>query len=129
MQEVIALLAEYLRNIEDDEAKCNLCGQIVSNLWIWDDIDPEDINCEEVCPFRFSKCMRVCRTLSEAAVTATEYQCEALKCAKGIRPNTMCMKALMVIIPAAAAVEAAVVVVRKVTSTGTRGPNSRWRVA
>jgi len=69
----------FIFNRNDGVAVCNLCDQIVYNILTIDDIDPEDINCDRICPYGLNKCVEMCRIIISALEQATEYPCEALK--------------------------------------------------
>lgn len=72
-------IKDYLLHYNDKAAKCNLCNQITFNILDTENINPNDINCDQSCPFGLKQCKDMCKKISKAIFSVSEYPCEALK--------------------------------------------------
>ena len=62
---------------EKSRVACELCDSIIGLILKFDSNSPEDIDCEELCPFGMKKCVRTCDAIVEAIATSSHYPCVA----------------------------------------------------
>ena len=59
---------------------CSFCDEMVTLVLDFEDAkdDAEDGMCEEICPFKLTKCVEMCTKLVDMLSSSTKFPCEAL---------------------------------------------------
>ena len=60
-----------------EDAKCELCDMVMGNMMEAAEI--EEIECDNLCPFKLEKCLNVCNKVSAALKDSAGYPCIAAK--------------------------------------------------
>lgn len=79
IQKVLGTGIAYMRQPTNGLTRCNLCDQIVYLILTMEDVDVDDVDCDDICPFKLAACLDICAKLAGALASAQEYPCEALK--------------------------------------------------
>jgi len=58
-------------------AACELCDAIIGLVLKFDDASPEDVSCDDLCPFGMRRCVTTCEAIVEAIATSSHYPCVA----------------------------------------------------
>jgi hypothetical protein len=61
-----------------DDAKCQLCDVITSSM-LDSTTSIEEIDCEELCPFKIDACVKICEKIISAVKDSAGYPCVAAK--------------------------------------------------
>lgn len=75
----IQLISDSVRGGSRDgsSAACGLCDSIIGVILKFDENSPEDVDCEELCPFNLGRCVKICSRIVNAISTSSHYPCVA----------------------------------------------------